>query len=63
VTRIKKNLDPDVRRRAFVSLFRTLPLREFVKVAESSFGAPRQDLLLPSLVDDRLRRMQRKLIC
>jgi hypothetical protein len=60
---VKKNLDSDLRRRAFVSLFQTLPLREFVKVAEATFGAPRRDLVLLSAVDDRLRRMQRKLVC
>ena len=59
---IKKDLESE-RWRAFDSLSRMLPLREFVVAAEQMFGAPRRDLVLPDPLDERLGRMQRQMIC
>jgi hypothetical protein len=52
----------DVRRRILVTWLKDLPLRESVSAAKKHFGASPRDLILESLVDGGLRRMQLKLV-
>jgi hypothetical protein len=59
---IRKNLGPE-RGRAFDSISRMLPLRDFVVAADRIFGAPRRDLVLPDPLDEQLRAMQRRMVC
>jgi hypothetical protein len=62
VEAIRKNLGAE-RGRAFDSISRMLPLREFVGAAERIFRAPRRDLVLPDPLDEQLGRMRRQMIC
>jgi hypothetical protein len=60
---VHRNLRTELRRRGFASLFRDLPLREFLPVAEDIFGIPRRDLVLSSPMNEQLRTMRRRLVC
>jgi len=61
--RVRKNETEDVRRRMLLKWFRDFPpLRKSVPLAKKYFGAQPEKLTFKSPVDERLRRMQSRLV-
>jgi hypothetical protein len=56
-----KSIEEDFRRRALDRWARNLPLRVFLPAAKKYFAAVPEELVVPSPVEERLRRMQWKL--
>jgi hypothetical protein len=52
----------DYRRRILIRWSQALPVRKFVRAAKEKFGAVPRELVVESPVEERLRRMQKKLV-
>jgi hypothetical protein len=59
---VQKSEKEDVRRRILLKWFRDLPLRKSIPRAKKYFGAQPEKLTFKSPVDERLRRMQSRLV-
>jgi len=59
---LEKSIEEDVRRRVLARWVRDLPLRDILPAVKKKFAAVPGDLVVPSPVEERLRRMQWRLV-